>query len=256
MWEFSVSLNSAHCQVAEFLYNSLKKYVGEVDGIITSYDEAGLVTIVIACSEAEKARLSYYVSACITDAICTYFKKEFLKKHLNVQLKNKISLVAFEKALLYFDKETDRYLVNKYLVLEKNLYLESFFEFKLKVLKNKWMELTKIANENSAYLLTDDTFVELLKFLIDNLEISHDEINVILENNAYHLLDENFKELDLDKNASDGSWLVGNIIALSPRKINVYSDEENYELNLIGSVFEDRINFLPKQNVKMVDKRF
>ena len=37
MWEFSIMLESEHAKVAKFLFNSLKKYVEEVGGIITSF---------------------------------------------------------------------------------------------------------------------------------------------------------------------------------------------------------------------------
>ena len=167
-----------------------------------------------------------------------------------------MSIIAFEKALQYFDKETDRYLVEKYLTFDKNIYLESFFEFKLKILKSKWLELTKIANENSSYLLTEETFIELLKFLIDNLEISFDTVNIISELDGYQLLDENFKDIEMLTEKGDGVWLVENIIALSPRKINIYTDNSSEELNLINSIYSTRTNILPKENAKIVDKRF
>ncbi len=256
MWEFSIMLQAEHSNVAKFLFNNLKKYVEEVGGIITSFDQAELIHIVIACGEEEKTRLYYYVKSFITEAICSYFKNEFLRKNLKVQLKNRISISAFEKALQYFDKETDRYLVEKYLSLDKNLYLESFFEFKLKILKNKWLELTKIANENSSYLLTEDTFIELLKFLVDNLEISFDTVNIISDADGYQVLDENFKDIDVLKEKGDGIWLVENIIALSPRKINIYTDSSSDELNLINCIYSNRTNILPKQSAKIVDKRF
>ncbi len=256
MWEFSIMLQSRHNKVAKFLFNGLKKYVEEVGGVITSFDQAGIIHIVIACDEVEKSRLFYYVKSYIVEAICSYFKIEFLRKNLKIQLKNKVSISAFEKALQYFDKETDRYLVEKYLCFNKNIFLESFFEFKLKVLKSKWLELTKIANENSSYLLTEDTFIELLKFLIDNLEIGYDTINIISDVDGYKLFDENFKEIDKFGEGGDGIWLIENLIALSPRKINVYTDIENDELNLINNIYSSRINILPKHTAKTVDKRF
>lgn len=255
MWEFSIMLESDHAKVAKFLFNSLKKYVEEVGGIITSFEEAGLIHIVIACDNAEKTRLFYYVKSYITEAICSYFKNEFLRKNLKVNLKNKVSITAFEKALQYFDKETDRYLVEKYLNLEKNIFLESFFEFKLKILKSKWLELTKIANENSSYLLTDDTFIELLRFLVDNLEVSFDTLNIISDSDGYQLLDENFKDATTSLKG-DAVWLIENVIALSPRKINIYTDTPSEELNLISSIYSSRTNILPKHNAKIVDKGF
>lgn len=252
MWEFSITLNSEHYKVAEFLYNQIKKYTVEVDGIIASYNQNDYLEVVIACQEQDKTRLCYYISSFITEAICTYFKKDFLLENLNVKLKDNISSIAFNKALLYFDKETDRYLVNKYLKLDKNIFLEAFFDFKLKVLKNKWLELTKIANANSAFLMTDETFVDLLKFLIDNLEITHDCISIVEDKDGYKLMGDDYKEENYG--TGNAEWLIENIIALSPRKINLYTESSSPEISLISKVYEERINIFSKDSRKIVDK--
>ena len=92
--------------------------------------------------------------------------------------------------------------------------------------------------------------------MIDNLEISFDTVNIISELDGYQLLDENFKDIEMLTEKGDGVWLVENIIALSPRKINIYTDNSSEELNLINSIYSTRTNILPKENAKIVDKRF
>ena len=43
-------------------------------------------------------------------------------------------------------------IIKKNLVLENNLYLESFYRFRLKSLHDKWEELVSLSNENKEYL--------------------------------------------------------------------------------------------------------
>ena len=111
-------------------------------------------------------------------SICTFFKEEYLTKKLKTPNKSSIENYTFKKALVNFDRETDRFIIGKQLILEQNLNLDSFFHFKIKNLKEKWDELVNIANDNSTYFLAEDSFLELLKFLIDNIE--YESFNLII----------------------------------------------------------------------------
>lgn len=250
MWEFSIGVDSENVKVCKFLYKSLKKFVEEAGGVITSYDEAGRAYVVIACEDMERPRLEYYVKAYITEAICSYFKSDFISQ--NLTMPSKAFSTAFKSALLNFDKETDRYIIGKALTLEKNLLLESFFNFKLQSLKAKWTELVKIVGDNAVYLLNEETLIELLRFLVDNLEILQDSVNIVEEDGEPKLLDENFKEIVLESEEVRGeNWLLGAIISLSPRKINVYG-VEGKEINLIERIYDDRLNLL--SSTKFLEK--
>jgi len=198
MWEFSVSMDSEKVNVAKYIYDTLKTTVEDAKGVITSYEQMGKINIVFACEEFEKTRLTYHISDTIAYVICTFLKEEFLIKNLKFPQKEKLEVYTFRKALVSFDRETDRFLVNKYINLEDTLFLESFFHFKLQSLKEKWNELVKIANDNSTYLLSDDSFLELLKFLIDNIEIASDEINVILQKEKIIVLDSEYNNVFKD----------------------------------------------------------
>ncbi|MDD4685986.1 MAG: hypothetical protein PHI76_01705 [Clostridia bacterium] len=242
MWEFSVGMDSDKVDMAKYIYNNLKERVEEVAGIITSYEQADKINIIIACENCEKDRLCYHISDTLTYAICTFIKDDFLSKNLKLPKKSKLKMFTFKKALVSFDRETDRFLINRQLVLEESLYIEPFFYFKLQSLKEKWQELLKIANDNSTYLLSNDAFLELLSFLIDNIEISFDEVNVIFQDDRILLLNNDFKAIQhVDSVLKNECELVSKLLDLSPRKINWYAKTRR---SFLEKVFEKRITLM------------
>lgn len=218
MWEFSINLGSENAELAKYIYRSLSVVVEELKGVITSYETAGKISILVACSTLERPRLEYHVNLTLSNAICTFFKQKFLEKRLNLPQKEGLELFAFKKALIFFDRETDRFLTTKFLVLEKSIELESFFHFRLKSLQEKWAELATIANENASYLLGEDSFVELLKFLIDNIDFETDEIFVRIDDVKISLLDRDGNLQNTPQNFSRKD-LVDFLLTNSPRKI-------------------------------------
>jgi len=119
----------------------------------------------------------------------------------------------------------------------KNIVLESFFYFQLLPLKEKWKELAGIANENGTYLLSEDSFIELLKFLIDNIEFLSDEVIIEVEKDNIKILDINENPIAEKEQISDFD-LVDYLFKSSPRKIN-WSGEKR--LLFLEKIFAKRI---------------
>ena len=148
---------------------------------------------------------------------------------------DKMGMLAFKKALLNFDKETDKFIIRKNLELGSNLFLESFFHFKLKSLQEKWAELVSLSNDNREYLISSDSFIDLLKFLVDNLDICEDEISIVKENEGYKIFINDSKQYQ-NKVFNEES-VVSSVIDLSPQKINLYFNESSKAINLLEKIF-------------------
>lgn len=251
MWEFSINLTCDNLTSGKYIYHKLKEFALQFGSVVTSYECDGFMTIVVGCEEFDKVRMQYAINDILVYVICNFFKEKFLEKYINVPLKNKINMVALKKALVSFDKETDVHIIQKYLTIEKNIYLESFFDFKLIALKNKWLELVKLANDNSSFLICDDTYCELLKFLIDNLEVCFDQINIVEVGEDYKLCDNSFCTLEKGEQTIGDDKLVEKLISLCPRVINIYCDEyegvERPAIKLISRIFDSRVKVMPKE---------
>ena len=242
MWEFSLNLRAENFNLAKSLFLSIKEFSAKIGGVVTSHEENGFICILIGVNKNLKEDYICFLSKLITQTICTYNKSEFLKQNLILPHHDKIGLLAFKKALINFDRETDYYIIQRNLNFDNNLYFESFYEFKLSGLKSKWAELVGLANENRDYLMSNDSFLDLLKFLIDNLDISGGEVDIIEEQDGYKLYfeeDDVYSE-DYQNKILNEESLISSIIDLSPQKINLYRHNNSNATELLEKLFVER----------------
>ncbi len=250
MWEFSLNFKTENFELARQVHNTLLSYVSSMEGVVTSHEDNGTISILIAVKEEYKDKLKLVLTNAITEIICTRFKNDFLNRYLVLPELDKASISAFKKALLNFDRETDRFIIKKNLNLENNLYIESFYYFRLKSLQVKWEELVSLSNENKEYLISRDSFIDLLKFLVDNLDICEEEISIVKENGGYRIFVEDSE--GYPNNLISEDVMVSSVIDLSPQKINLYFNEMSGAISLLERIFEERIiiNQASLQNVK------
>jgi len=248
MWEYSISINNSNKKVLDFIFDTSKKYLSNIGGIVTLYKNLDSSMIIYAVEEDKKEKVQTFISKCITRTIGLFFKNNFLDEHLYLPISDDISKVAFKKALINFDKETDFYIISRALSFDKELYLESFYNFKLPKLREKWEELISLANENKDYLLNSEVFYDLLKFLVDNIDISESEIDIVEDEDGYRIFSGN-EENSLYGLNSEG--LISSVIDMSPQKINLYLKKENDATNILKRIYEHRVNFkFPENNKK------
>ena len=152
---------------------------------------------------------------------------------------------AFVKALLMFDVNTDKRIIKQKLLSINSIVIDSFFDFRLHVLKKRWNDLVNLANDNIMYLMSRDTIIELLKFLISNLEFNCDVVKIKQDGEFFVLYDEK-GELIQDESCKcelDNDSLVTTLIYLNPKKIRLDTsyNSKNYAINLIYELFNNRV---------------
>lgn len=255
MWEFSLNFRAENFNLANNMFNSIKDFASRIEGVVTSHEQGGFVCILIGADKKFQQEYEGFLSKLITHTICNHYKGEFLSQNLILPHHDKIGLLAFKKALLNFDRETDYYIIKRALSFGNELYFESFYDFKLSSLKAKWGELVSLANENRDYLMSGDSFLDLLKFLIDNLDICEEEVDIIEQQDGYKLFVGHDNEGLTNQILSD-EGLISSIIDLSPQKINLYCLKENNTASLLERIFVERINVknLNAYSIKKINK--
>ncbi|MCL2621667.1 MAG: putative sporulation protein YtxC, partial [Firmicutes bacterium] len=188
----------------------------------------------------------------IAEVIINEYKAAFLKKSLILPIENEINKAAFIKALTTFDRDSDKIITLTQLNITnktEEFLLDSFFNFKLEALRKRWEEVCKLANENTSYLVCSQTFVELLRFLIKNLESKCNEVHLFSNNNTYQLLNQDFKPIKpvySNEEVSAELDVIQNLISLSPKKIVLHlnTSEANSTINYICNLFENNVEIL------------
>jgi len=262
MWEYSIKLSKNNKSIADFVFNTLKQKTNKYKSVVVSTCDNRFYSISLAIDEKHTEYAQEILAKIIAKIVCSVYKEEFLNRHLNLPSQDSMNLIAFKNALINFDKETDYFIISKNLILEGELYLESFYNFKLSRLQDKWGELVKLANENRDYLVCKDAFYDLLKFLIDNIDVSKREIEVFEDVNGYRIIPISENDLDEYENRIFSSEaMISSLIELSPRKIEIYCSKENDATNLLKTIYEKRVNLhsiLPneKENLNYVILNF
>lgn len=252
MWEFSISVASCEKEIAKYIFQTLKANTIEFESVVTCFEQGDRIFVLVACPKSEQTRVKVFIERCVVKIVCGFLKERFLDEKLIMPTQEIISKTAFKKALISFDKETDFYIVSKNLDLNKNLYIDSFYNFKLKALKNKWEELVVLANENSDYLVSRDAFFDLLKFLIDNLEIGREEVDIFEDENGYSITSQE-PILDFECEKLSKEKLVSSIIEICPKKINFFCRSDDTTANFLSKIFDKRVSVCYSKSVETIE---
>ena len=153
MWEFSISLDSKQTEVANSIFDMLRADLSPLNAVVAESIDGCFINILVAVDDLKRSETEVVLLKIISLSICQNYKLDFLNKHLFLPVQDLLSLEAFKKALINFDKETDYFIISKALNFDEYLYLDSFYRFKLAPLRDKWRELIRLANENRDYLI-------------------------------------------------------------------------------------------------------
>ena len=168
MWEYVISFDDNIS--SKYFENEIKSTIKQHNGIITELSYNNYNKVLIAVPIIERFKIHNFIREKIAETILVKFKAQYILSRLNFDLTPTTDMQIFLKALVVFDSDIDKEIIMERLNFDSNLVVSSFLNFKLSFLKRKWQELVGLANDNSMYLLSKDSFLELIKFLISNLE--------------------------------------------------------------------------------------
>ena len=246
-WEYSLCVNIAEKQLIIYIKDKLKNLIKKLKGVITTIYTQSEVLLVLGVPTASKMQIKPILLSMLTDAIINRYKMKFILKNLSFNPPYDISFNAFLNGLCFFDIDIDREYIYQKLLPYNNINIDSFFEFRLKFLKSKWQDLVSLANDNYLYLLSNDNFFELLKFLLSNLECREDIVKVELSKDNFKLYSQekllNTPTLLENKNKSD---LIASLIYFCPKTIVVYDSQylDKTTKDFLFSLFENKLKII------------
>jgi hypothetical protein len=247
MWELSISIDSKKASCIDNIMQDISPYIKQAGGVMARGKAMTRDYLALACEENNSKIVIDALLDIISNIITTDFKLEYLQENSRLPINNQINYNAFLKALVEFDREYDREVVARKLFFDKELMLDGFYNFRLKDLKKRWQEICDLANSNAVYLSYNETFLELLKFLVNTISSKLDEVHIFGENGKFVFYDKNMnriknKKYNLDDEIN-AETLIPSLINLCPNKI-VFYQVDNMPvviLNMISSIFENRI---------------
>jgi len=246
MWEFCVETDKKNINLINYISERIADTIASIDGVQSVITLGNTSSLAIGCEQKYKKQIEGALRVVLCDTICEKMKFDFLKKHINLIINEEKLFDAFVKVYTYFDSELERKIVLRSLFFSKKLVLESFFHFRLQSLQKKWEEMCNLTNCNSTLFLQSETFIELLKFLISNLESRSDCLVLDLADGCRLYEEKNNKIFALQNfEIDDDINIVTSMIELCPNKIKIISGGQNSEIiSLLGELFYGRVEII------------
>ncbi len=246
MWEICIETSINNKDYILYIKNKMQNTISAVSGVISLFENTDICSIAIGCKKQDKSKVAGVLRFILCDVICEKMKYDYLSKNVGLVPQDSGYFSPFVKVLTYFDSELERQIVMRSLNLTPKIVLESFLNFKLRPLKIKWQELCNLTNDNAGLFLQSETFLELLKFLIANLDVKRECIIVSMQDKCIVYEEKNKNLISLasfDKNDEFG--LLSSLIELCPNHIKVMNSKNNKETtNILSNLFEGRVEIV------------
>ncbi len=127
----------------------------------------------------------------------------------------------------------------------KIIHIRSLLRFRLDKLYFLWEKFVNYFNYTFKYTISDELYLEFLKFLANNSRRDGDVVYLEKEDNYFCIKNKNNKTLSkVDK--TDEVGVIVNLIVMAPIKliINCYSTLSSKIAGLIEYLFEDKVSIL------------
>lgn len=244
MWEFCVTASKNNENAILYIQENMQDVMEECSAV-QSYDIYNKVCVFcLGAERAKSALIKQKLAKVLCNAVCEKMKYNYLKENILIDESNYSLFEAFIKVYTYFDSEIEKAIAIRAIYFPKVLNLESFLEFRLSSLKQKWKEMCSLISINSALFLKNETFLDLLKFLISNLDYKCKNILIDFSNSTiYSKLG---KKLEIITKMQKCSTLevLTKIIELSPQKIFIKNPREQEIVGILQELFKNRTEII------------
>lgn len=183
----------------------------------------------------------------IVETLGVVGKFDFIKRNLMLGLP-KMNYELLLHTLVAFDRENERKLLNGIVRVEDNMTLDGLFNFRLCELKGRWLEICELTRNNGAYLYDDETYNELLRFLIGAVNPKINKLTITEYDGKYRLTGLlNNGAIDLD--IPTGSELMYYLVDFAPLELVIDGDISNVELfKRLTGIFDAKTLSAPATN--------
>jgi hypothetical protein len=184
----------------------------------------------------------------VADVIVADCKAFYIDERIKLPISNPYLKSAFVAALSTFDRETDKIIAKT--ILEGlimpdakagdsgeicRLSIDSVYEFMLTALKARWDEVCSLANENIRFLVCHRTFMELLRFLISNIDSLCEEAHIVQNGARFEVLGQNMAPIEdiyINGALPTGIQVVNKLVAIAPKRVFLHAQSVPFQKEL------------------------
>ncbi len=250
MFQLTVSVDNTR---AEWLYSieDIIKSKLEACSAVSAFNNSGRrLYCGFGCEPENKTRMLELLRDCFIEMFAVVAKFDFMKRNLVLPIPD-FRYNMLLHTLVAFDRENEHKILRKSIgTIRDGMALDGIFDFKLVELKERWLEICNLTKNNGAYLYDDETYNELLRFLISAVNPKINKLTVREDGDKYRLFGV-LKNSSLDLFAVDGAELMYYLIDLAPLELIIDGGISNRELStrLVG-IFDAKTTGARKNTTK------
>lgn len=243
MFEFTISCDE-NLNILSSIYLRLKSVVDNLNGIIIKQNSQKVDSVCLAVEENYKAFVKANILDAVSDAIISVYKHDYLSEHICINIRNAVAYNSFIQALVVFDRQTDKDIIKKNLILEDKLNIDSFYNFRLEQLKNRWHDIACVVNDSIPVMLKDKSVADITRYFVDSTSKEVKEVHLFAQENSIQIkVDGVLSDLEFDTNTDYLNNILTEIISISPQKVILHGKLDKYKdlQDSLLSVFVDNV---------------
>lgn len=153
------------------------------------------------------------------------YKNIFIRDLLDIEQNNFYQNVLVD-TMCIFDHVYDAKMITNLIDVEKDVYLDGYYNFLMQDFKRKWQNVANMILENDYVLADNSLILEFLQYLLQSVDTKTKTISICIENNDYTLYDSKNsllpKSSTMSKFSTAETDALVNAVYLNAQKLKVY----------------------------------
>ncbi len=226
MYETTVSVEKENNHLLNYVKWQMEQSLIQVDGLMAESQESLRDYFSFACADNYRFQMQRQLRETISQTLALGYKNVYVRKLLKID-KNSFFQNILVNTLCLFDNDYDRQAVRHLIDIEKSIYIDGYYNFRMETLKKKWQEIANLVNDNY-YVMTDKTLiVEFLQYLLESSSSKLKKLTVSIEKERFILYGDSDEVMEptasLAKYSDIEEEVMLNMLWLKPQMIKTYS---------------------------------
>lgn len=210
--------------------------------IVSEYEADNDYSIMFACEDVHLSMLNNIVAQNLVNFYVFRYKKLYLQQNLNLTDIEKMFAPAYICALAQFDTFTDKEIALDADYTHDKIAVIPFLHFRLQSLIQRWKTIINLTNENIAAFNKSSAIIDLLRYLVKNLQSNKKELNLQFTENGIKIYDNKTLSFETkSQSKTDIANTIAVLVKLSPQRLIVRSAHPNSHLETIRQIFDEKI---------------
>ena len=218
MSEKRIIFEKADADMFMHFFKRIEEVQSELKNIIVKNNDDFLE---LAFTTKKNGKAVNKIEEFLAQTILVFYKSNYI--YDNIYLPNELmaykSILA--KSLAVFDRASEIEEIKELIAPFDTLFVESFYIFKLKSFRARWDEICTLFLENIDNMLIQDSFIELIRYLIESTESGENEVYIHETPNQVFLLNADGLNLTdpIKKSTTYVAEVISELILLAPKGI-------------------------------------